>query len=193
MAELGEKEYQMYVDFLKDNKPQNAGLYLMVSARMGYLKAQAELGYKYLHGIMFPKNYDHAMQWLSEAAVKGDMDSVVSLATMYMYGYGTKTDGAKAQELLRKAVEAEYPAAGRFMGLCCEKGIGQEKNAAKAAEWYAWGAEKGDAGSMYLLADCFEHGTGMAASRDEARRWYEACAATDTDEAAMAKEALARL
>ena len=193
MSGSAEKVYQEYLDFLAQGKVQSAGLDLLVSANMGYTKAQAELGYRYLNGILFPKDHTLAMRWLSAAAAKDDPDSVVNLATMYMYGYGTKTDGPKALELLEKAVGMEHAAAGRFMGLCYEKGIGVEKNAARAAEWYRWGAERGDAGAAYLLADCYENGNGVRADRDEAVRWYEAAAADDGEEGGMAREALSRL
>lgn len=190
MNETGEKKYQEYQDFLAKGMKQNAGLSLMVSAIMGYLPAQAELGYKYLNGILFPKDYTQAMRWLNAAAEKNDTDSIVNLAIMYMYGYGTKTDGPKAVELLEKAIAAEYPAAGRFMGLCFEKGIGAEKNPEKAAEWYRWGAEKGDAGAAYLLADAYLNGNGVKRDKAEAARWYEAAAAGEGEEAAMAQKAL---
>ena len=193
MSDSAEKEYLKYKEYLAQDIKPKAGLSLMVSAIMGYLPAQAELGYKYLNGILFPQDYTQAMRWLSAAAEQNDMDSTVNLAIMYMYGYGTKTDGPKAVELLEKAINAGYPAAGRFMGLCFEKGIGAEKNAEKAAQWYLWGAEKGDAGAAYLLADAYEHGSGVKADKAEAVRWYEAAAAQEGEEAEMAKKALAAL
>ena len=193
MSNSADKSYKDYLDFLSHGQLQNAGLSLLVSASLGYTPAQAELGYKYLNGILFPKDYTQAMRWLSAAAEKDDPDSVVNLAIMYMYGYGTKTDGPKAAELLEKAVAFEHPSAGRFIGLCFEKGIGREKDAAKAAEWYRWSADRGDAGAAYLLADCYENGSGVKADKEEAVRWYEKAAADDGEEGRMAKEALARL
>ena len=141
MSDSAEKSYEEYQELLRQGIRPKAGLALMVSAIMGYLPAQAELGYKYLNGILFPQDYTQAMRWLSAAAEKDDLDSIVNLAIMYMYGYGTRTDGPKAVELLEKAIRAEHPSAGRFMGLCYEKGIGREKSAEKAVEWYRWGAE----------------------------------------------------
>ncbi len=193
MSDSAEKQYLLYQEYLEKNDKHNAGLSLMVSALMGYLPAQKELGYKYLNGILFPKDYSYAMRWLNEAADQGDMDSVINLATMYMYGYGTKTNGPKAMELLQKAVEAEHPAAGRFLGSCYEKGIGTEKNAEKAVEWYLWSAERGDAGAAYLLGDAYENGNGVTADRDKAVEWYEKAAAQEGEEAEMAKTALAKL
>ncbi|MBR6704597.1 MAG: sel1 repeat family protein [Lachnospiraceae bacterium] len=192
-AKSAEETYLAYKECLAQNNRPRAGLNLMVAAIMGYLPAQAELGYKYLNGILFPKDYTQAMRWLSAAAEKEDTDSVVNLAIMYMYGYGTKTDGPKAVSHLEKAIAADYPAAGRFMGLCFEKGIGAEKNFEKAAEWYRWAAEKGDAGAACLLGDAYENGRGVSADKAEAVRWYETAAAADCEEAATAKEALARL
>ena len=95
-AKSAEETYLAYKECLAQNNRPRAGLNLMVAAIMGYLPAQAELGYKYLNGILFPKDYTQAMRWLSAAAEKEDTDSVVNLAIMYMYGYGTKTDGPKA-------------------------------------------------------------------------------------------------
>ncbi len=193
MAKTGEQYYADYQSYLEKDDFQGAGLHLILASVTGYVKAQAELGYKYLNGILFPKDYDNAMRWLTAASDQGDLDSIVNLATMYLFGYGTKTDGARARELLQKAVDAEYPAAGRFMGISYEKGIGLPKDYEEAVKWYRWGAERGDAGSAFLLGDCYENGSGVKKDLNEARRWYEKAAEGDGVEAETARKALAAL
>lgn len=193
MSNAGLEHYQDYLNHLAENNRQGAGLSLMCSAIAGYVKAQSELGYKYLNGILFPKDHEQAFRWLNAAAGQDDMDAVVNLATMYMYGYGTKTDGVQARALLERAVQAEYAAAGRFMGLCHEKGIGGPKNEAEAVRWYLWGAERDDPGAAYLLADCYKEGRGVPKDPGQAAAWLEKAAQTEGEEADMAREALAEM
>ena len=84
MSQVGVKYYAEYQAHLEAGRPQNAGLSLMTAAISGYGPAQAELGYKYLNGILFPKDYPQALRWLTEAAGQGDAQSMTNLATMYM-------------------------------------------------------------------------------------------------------------
>ncbi|MBP3729521.1 MAG: sel1 repeat family protein [Lachnospiraceae bacterium] len=145
MAQNGEEHYREYRQHAEEGQLQSAGLSLLTSAICGYLPAQAELGYKYLKGIMFPKDYTQAMRWLDSAAQGKDPASMTHLATMYMYGYGTKTNGKKALELLQEAWEQGYGEAARMIGVCHEKGIGVPKSAEEAALWYRRSAECGTA------------------------------------------------
>ena len=164
MPKTGEQHYQDYQKYLSESKIQSAGLSLMTAAICGYCPAQAELGYKYLHGILFPKDYEQAMRWLTAAADQGDAASMTNLATMYMYGTGAQTNG--------------------------KKGIGFPKSEKDALPWYRKGVEMGDMGAAILLGDCYENGRGVKKDLEEARRLYELAAAGDGEEAETAREAL---
>ena len=80
MAKTGEQHYQDYQKHLSEGHVQNAGLSLLTACICGYCPAQAELGYKYLHGILFPKDYVQAMRWLTAAADQGDASAMTNLA-----------------------------------------------------------------------------------------------------------------
>ena len=62
MAKTGEQHYQDYQNYIAEGRVQSAGLSLLTACLCGYCPAQAELGYKYLHGILFPKDYEQAMR-----------------------------------------------------------------------------------------------------------------------------------
>ena len=113
MAKTGEQHYQDYQNYIAEGRVQSAGLSLLTACLCGYCPAQAELGYKYLHGILFPKDYEQAMRWLTAASEQGDAASMTNLATMYMYGRGAQTNGKKAAEETTEqaAAEAEEAAA----------------------------------------------------------------------------------
>lgn len=190
MAKTGEQHYQDYQNYIAEGRVQSAGLSLLTACLCGYCPAQAELGYKYLHGILFPKDYEQAMRWLTAASEQGDAASMTNLATMYMNGRGAQTNGKKAAELLEKAFGLGFAPAARFIGLCCEKGIGYPKSAEEAFSWYQKGADLGDMGSAVLLGDAYEHGKGTAKDLEKARHWYELAAAGEGEEAETAREAL---
>ena len=117
----GEEHFKDYKEYLEQNKMQGAGLSLMAAAFSNYAPAQAILGRYHLLGEVFPKDLPNALKWLE-----------------------------KAVELLTKAIELGNGEALFVRGVCSEKGIGVEKSAEDAKNWYAKAAEKGVTSSALM-------------------------------------------
>ena len=146
----GEEHYKDYLDYLEKNDKQGLGLSLMASAFAGYAQGQATLGRYHLLGEVFPKDLENALNWLEKAAAQDYAPAMTALAAMYMFGDGVKVNGKKAVELLTKAIELGNGEALFVRGVCSEKGIGVEKSAEDAKNWYAKAAEKGVTSSALM-------------------------------------------
>lgn len=68
--------------------------------------------------------------------------------------------------------EKGYPLAECQVGYFYYRGLGVEKDLAKALYWTQRAAEHGDRDGQYNLATLYENGEGVAKNTDEAKRWY---------------------
>ena len=146
----GEEHFKDYKEYLEQNKMQGAGLSLMAAAFSNYAPAQAILGRYHLLGEVFPKDLPNALKWLEKAVEQDYAPAMTSLAAMYMFGDGVKVNGKKAVELLTRAIDLGNGEALFVRGVCSEKGIGVEKSAEDAKNWYAKAAEKGVTSSALM-------------------------------------------
>ena len=146
----GEEHFKDYKEYLEQNKMQGAGLSLMASAFSNYAPAQAVLGRYHLLGEVFPRDLVNALKWLEKAVDQENAPAMTALAAMYMFGDGVKVNGKKAVALLTKAIELGDDEALFVRGVCSEKGIGVEKSAEAAREWYEKAARKGVDGSALM-------------------------------------------
>ena len=137
----GEEHFKDYKEYLEQNKMQGAGLSLMAAAFSNWY---------HLLGEVFPKDLPNALKWLEKAVEQDYAPAMTSLAAMYMFGDGVKVNGKKAVELLTKAIELGNGEALFVRGVCSEKGIGVEKSAEDAKNWYAKAAEKGVTSSALM-------------------------------------------
>ena len=116
------------------------------------------------------KNYSCAVKWYAKGAELGNEDAQSSLAQMYQYGKGVKTNLAKAIEWYTKAAEKGNEIALFELGEIYQYGHGVEVDYAKAAEWYSKVAEKKDKIACCELAWCLY----MIEEYEEALPWAEA-------------------
>ncbi len=72
---------------------------------VGYLSARAEaqLGYKYEHGLGVPQSYEMAVLYYTSAAERGDPTGQYLLGLMYDKGQGVRQDGILAHMWLNLA------------------------------------------------------------------------------------------
>ena len=68
--------------------------------------------------------------------------------------------------------EKGYPLAECQVGYFYYRGLGVEKDLAKALYWTQRAAEHGDRDGQYNLATLYETGEGVEKNMDEAKRWY---------------------
>lgn len=73
---------------------------------------------------------------------------------------------------LPKAQEGDATAQ-LYVGQIYEKGLGQEPDYRKAAEWYRKAAEKGNAQAQINLGHLYEKGLGVSKDSSAASRWYQ--------------------
>ena len=80
---------------------------------------------------------------LQEAAEDGDLEAMYRLGRSYYYGEdGAPKDGKQAFYWFNKAAEGDNIAAQYYLGLCYVRGIGVEKDEARAVELFAEGADQ---------------------------------------------------
>ena len=123
----------------KDNK--KAVEFLTLSAQKGYRPAQYNLGLNYRYGKMdFEKNYEKAKEWFEKAAADDKRYD-------------------KWQSSQNSCIE---------LGKIYRDGIGVEKNAAKAIEWFQIGGNEG----YVNIAVMYRDGIGVKQDFDEAEKWF---------------------
>jgi predicted nucleic acid-binding Zn-ribbon protein len=82
---------------------------------------------------------------------------------------------------LPKAQEGDATAQ-LYVGQIYEKGLGQEPDYRKAAEWYRKAAEKGNAQAQINLGHLYEKGLGVPKDGAAAARWYQKAAGLEGSE-----------
>ena len=70
-----------------------------------------------------------------------------------------------------------------YIGDMYYDGLGVEKDAAKAAEWYRRGAESGDPEAQEKLAGLYQEGIGVEKNAELAEKWLAVSAEEDYDAA----------
>lgn len=77
------------------------------------------------------------------------------------------------------------PAAQNLIGYLYDKGLGVEKNAEIANQWYLKAAEQGFAKAQFNLGLSYEKGTGISKNMVEAVKWYRKAAEQNHAKAEM--------
>ena len=104
--------------------------------------------------------------------------STVDVAKCYNDGveaYNAK-NYTEAVRLYRIAAEQGYADAQNYLGYCCERGLGVEKDPKEAVKWYRKAAEQGQVNAQYNLGICYEYEKGVAKDPTEAVKWYRKAA-----------------
>jgi TPR repeat protein len=60
----------------------------------------------------------------------------------------------------------------RSLAWCCSRGLGVEKNAETAVEWWTRAADKGDETAMFNVGLCFNSGIGVPKNEETAVLWW---------------------
>ncbi len=110
------------------------------------------------------------VNWLREAAERGDAGSQYRLGLHYMTGRGMEKEAAK---WLRKAAEQNNPDAQYCLGIYYDKSLG---NQPEAARWYRKAAEQNHAQAQNNLGSCYLDGLGVPKNEVEAVSWFRKAA-----------------
>lgn len=80
------------------------------AAKRGLPRAQARVGWGYLHGVGVIVNREKAIYWLDKAVKNNDPAGYYSISLAYLNGWGVEADLQKAFDYAIKAKNARYDA-----------------------------------------------------------------------------------
>lgn len=107
-------------------------------AEWGDADVQAQLGIAYFEGKGILKDYEKAFFWLNQAFRNDVVWGEYYLAVCYLNGLGTRMEEGRGFSILEQITQGGFiykkDEALQLLINCYEKGIGTEKNAAKAKE-----------------------------------------------------------
>jgi localization factor PodJL len=158
-------------------------------ARSGDMKAERDLGLKYLAGDGVPADEGQAARWLMRAAYRGEPTAEYWLGTLYARGQGVPEDAFQANHWYEAAAQKGNRRAMHSFAVAYFQGWGVEKNFAEAARWFRSAADLGFVDSQFNLAVLYERGAGIQQSLTDAYKWY-AIAAKGGDKEAETRVAV---
>jgi localization factor PodJL len=156
---------------------------LAEQARAGDMKAERDVGLRYLAGEGTGVDESEAARWLMRAAYKGEPTAEYWLATLYARGHGVPADAFQANHWYEAAAKKGNRRAMHSLAVANFQGSGVEKNFVEAARWFQRAAELGLVDSQFNLAVLFERGSGVPQSLTDAYKWYAIAAANGDKEA----------
>jgi localization factor PodJL len=162
---------------------------LTALARSGDMKAERDLGLKYLAGDGVEANENEAARWLMRAAYRGEPTAEYWLGTLYARGQGVPEDAFQANHWYEAAAQKGNRRAMHSFAVAYFQGWGVEKNYAEAARWFRSASDLGFVDSQFNLAVLYERGAGIQQSLTEAYKWY-AIAAKGGDKEAETRVAV---
>jgi len=160
-------------------------------ATTGDVKAERDLGLKYLAGDGVDVNEAEAARWLMRAAYKGEPTAEYWLGTLYARGHGVPADAFQANHWYEAAAKQGNRRAMHSFAVAHFQGWGAEKDFAEAARWFKNAAELGFVDSEFNLAVLYERGAGVPQSLTDAYKWYAIAAKAGDKEADSRVAALA--
>ncbi|WP_424244569.1 hypothetical protein Dip510_001823 [Elusimicrobium posterum] len=168
-------DYEGVADYKK------AVIFLEKAAEYEMPDAIARLGYLYYKGEGVVKDEKKAIEYFEQAAELGDIYSMNFLGEIYYYG---ENDTPKNMELAFKYFSQAYEEGSdrnvNKLASMYEYGEGIAKDQEKAADLYAWNAERGNSHAQSMLAYFYTIKNGPRRyDLITALYWYEAAAAQD--------------
>ncbi len=145
---------------------------LTVLAASGDVKAERDLGLKYLAGDGVQADESQAARWLMRAAYRGEPTAEYWLGTLYARGHGVPEDAFQANHWYEAAAQKGNRRAMHSFAVAYFQGWGVEKNYSEAARWFRSAADLGFVDSQFNLAVLYERGAGIQQSLTEAYKWY---------------------
>lgn len=107
-----------------------------VSAEIGDVESQYELGVAYADGNGAPQNYRVAFYWLLKAAIAEHGDAEYEVGELYKEGLGVEQSNRLAVDWFTRSAERGNADAQHSLGLMYEDGLGVRTNPNRARELY---------------------------------------------------------
>lgn len=141
------------------------------ASKQGIATATFNLGVVYENGTGTEKDYKKAVDYYERAAAQGSSYAVSALSALYYTGRGVERNYNKGFELAQRAAES---AEGKVkMGDIYFYGLGTERDAKKAMDWYEKGARQGSSTAMLRLAGMYIWGRGVPRDFQKAISYYK--------------------
>jgi TPR repeat protein len=177
-----------------DNKDYTGALALFQKSytKMGYPVAALMLGKMHLIGLGTPQDTGKAVKWLTEATegrfhpgysvqrfvekdpdfMSTESDAAMLLGRIYMTGWGTPKDAAKARTWHMKADKFGFVPGTYLVGRMFDRGYGGDRSIVKAVKYFRKAGEVGYAPAQYELGVILLEGAdGVAAKPKEGAQW----------------------
>jgi TPR repeat protein len=132
-----------------------------------------------------PQTWRRAYLALEDAAQRGYVAALYSLAMQINYGEPTEADNERANDMLEKAADQGFPPAAYALGLRYKEGaFGKTRNFKQAHEWLAKAAESGSVPAMVEVGEDLWYAWGVD-SRNPRRavEWLQRAAAAGSNRA----------
>jgi TPR repeat protein/Tfp pilus assembly protein PilF len=156
------------------------------AAEHGCAEAQALLGFMLTTGSEHLRNPDEAGRWHARSATAGspqaDLDHAIALA----HWGGDEALQHEVVMHLRKAAEAELPAALYLLGVASQHGFGVAPDQTEAAAYYRRAAERGHRAAQLQWGLALARGAGVPENASEGQTWLRRAALGGDPQAAAA-------
>lgn len=142
-----------------------------LSAAIGFLKAQFNLGVSYVYGHGVEMDEEKGLELIKEAANQDNLEALRFLAVHSLY---IKKDKYEAIEQLSKAVKLNDPVSQLIMGQWYEKGTAVKQDYVEACRWYKKAAKQGNKNAKAVLERLAKSGHYFSFSTREKiqGKWY---------------------
>lgn len=147
-------------------------------APRGNREAQNRAGNFYYFGeYNIPQNFELALYWFNEAAMRGYSAARLQVAKMLQKGEGTQPDKAAAAQWYELLVDEENLEALNNLAIMYKNGDGVPQDDDKAYEYMFRAATNGDRNAAFNLGKWFEQGSRQRdVDLNEAESWYRRAA-----------------
>ncbi len=155
-----------------------------MAAEGGSGEAQALLAFILASGPAEMRDLDQADLWYGRSAGTGCPQGLVGHALALARKGGGEGEQREVVVYLRRAAEAELPAALYLLGVVSEQGLGVARDEVAAAEFYRRAAQKGHRPSQLRWGLALLRGAGVDANPAEGETWLRRAALAGDPEAA---------
>ena len=159
---------------------------LRLQAEAGNIRAEYELGSRYIDGRGIAPDMKLAVQWLEKAAANGFAPAQYRLGSLYRDGKGIRNDVKLAYAWFKRAAEQGNARAMHNLAVVLAEGSNGTPDYAAAAEWFRKGAEYGIKDSQFNVAILYARGLGTQQDLVQSYKWF--CAAADLGDEDAAKK-----
>lgn len=120
----------------------------------------------------YSRDYEKALDYLSQAAALDNADAQYALGLMYENGNGVEQDYAQAFEWYMKAAQKNSSRAQNSVAFFYDEGLGVDQSFVEAAKWYQKAADNNNGEAQFNLADMYAKGIGVEVDYDKSLELY---------------------